>query len=301
MLDSFIYHFSTSGVETYIFLPSLVMFLVSVFTSTAGVSGAFILLPFQMSVLGYTAPGVSATNFVYNIVSIPLGAFRYVRGKRLSYILLFLLTFGTVPGVFLGYCIRILYLPNPQNFKIFVGFVLAYLGIRTLQSAIKELSGKLPEIISTGRSLKVEQEKLGLFQGKIFFQGKAHNFSPMAVFVPALATGIIGGAYGIGGGAIMVPYCISVLELPVYIVAGAALISTWIASVISALFYAFGPLSQRVPASPDWLLGALFGIGGAGGIYAGSILQKIIPPKVIKLILGLAVVFISVKYLWLLK
>ncbi len=277
------------------------MFLISALTSTAGVSGAFILLPFQMSVLGFTNPGVTATNFVYNIVSIPLGASRYLRERRLSLALLALLTAGTIPGVFLGYYIRIFYLPDPRQFKIFVGFVLAFLGVRALYSAIKEFSGKRPQFGPDGKSLEIGEEKLGLFRTEVVFRGRAHNFSSLAIFMPSLATGVIGGAYGIGGGAIMVPYCIAVLGLPVYMVAGAALISTWIASVVSTLFYAAGPLSQNVQASPDWLLGILFGLGGVAGIYVGSRLQKIMPSNVIKLILGVAILFISGKYLWLLK
>jgi len=54
--------FSTSGVEVNPFIPFTVAFLVSFLR----VSGAFLLLPFQISVLGYTAPSVSATNQVFN-------------------------------------------------------------------------------------------------------------------------------------------------------------------------------------------------------------------------------------------
>ncbi|MBT4507566.1 MAG: sulfite exporter TauE/SafE family protein, partial [Desulfobacula sp.] len=57
-----------------IFCTALV---VSFFTSMGGVSGAFLLLPFQMSFLGYTSPSVSATNHVFNIVAIPSGVYRY--------------------------------------------------------------------------------------------------------------------------------------------------------------------------------------------------------------------------------
>ena len=32
-----------------------------------GVSGAFLLLPFQVSVLGFTSPAVSPTNLIFNI------------------------------------------------------------------------------------------------------------------------------------------------------------------------------------------------------------------------------------------
>ena len=37
---------------------------------------------------------------------------------------------GTLPGVFIGYYLRVLYLPNPKTFKLFVGCVLLYIGIR---------------------------------------------------------------------------------------------------------------------------------------------------------------------------
>ncbi len=57
-----------SGVETYLFVPPMVAFAVSFFTSMGGVSGAFVLLPFQVSVLGHTAPSVSATNEIRDIL-----------------------------------------------------------------------------------------------------------------------------------------------------------------------------------------------------------------------------------------
>ena len=65
--------FQVSGVETQVWLPPLVAFVISVFTSMVGISGAILLLPFQMTFLGYTAPSVSGTNLVYNIFAIPSG------------------------------------------------------------------------------------------------------------------------------------------------------------------------------------------------------------------------------------
>ena len=46
--------FAVSGVTVTPVIPVLVAFVISFFTSMGGVSGAFLLLPFQMSVLGYT-------------------------------------------------------------------------------------------------------------------------------------------------------------------------------------------------------------------------------------------------------
>jgi len=70
--------FPVSGVEVSPIVPFAVALIVSFFTSMSGVSGAFLLLPFQVSFLNYTAPSVSATNQVFNIVAIPSGVYRYV-------------------------------------------------------------------------------------------------------------------------------------------------------------------------------------------------------------------------------
>jgi len=50
-------------------------------------------------------------------------------------------------------------------------------------------------------------------------------------------------------------------------------------------------------ATPDWMLGGMFGIGGAAGMYVGARLQRFIPARVIKAILALLMLFIAVKYI----
>ena len=52
-------YFPTAGIECNPFVPFAVALGISFFTSMGGISGAFLLLPFQMSVLGYTNPSVS--------------------------------------------------------------------------------------------------------------------------------------------------------------------------------------------------------------------------------------------------
>ena len=117
-MDILYAHFPVSGVDTWVFIPPLVAFVVSTFTSMGGVSGAFLLLPFQVSILNFTTPAVSATNFVYNIVAIPSGVYRYLKEGRMAWPLTWIVIVGTLPGVLIGYYLRVLYLPNPKAFKI---------------------------------------------------------------------------------------------------------------------------------------------------------------------------------------
>ena len=88
-------HFPVSGVEVNPLLPLLVAFAVSALTAPAGVSGAFLLLPFQVSVLGFTSPAVSPTNLVYNIFATPGGVYRYVREGRVVWPLAWAVILGT--------------------------------------------------------------------------------------------------------------------------------------------------------------------------------------------------------------
>jgi len=310
--------FPVSGVKTYIFLPPLVALVLSFFTSMGGVSGAFLLLPFQMSYLNFTSPAVSSTNFLFNIVAIPSGVYRYIKDGRMAWPLTMIVVAGTLPGVFLGYYLRIMYLPDPRAFKMFVGCVLLYIGVRLLyeflgwgssgQSKVldekfKQRSAQMKDNqqsrLAAGLPAEAVVRTLSVSMNKVEYEfwGETFSFSTPAMFGLALIVGIIGGTYGIGGGAIIAPFCVAVFKLPVYTVAGAALMGTFLTSIVGILFYTLVPVKSGVATSPDWLLGFLFGVGGFAGMYLGARVQKYMPQKFIKLILGTLIVYVSGSYI----
>ena len=313
--------FPVSGVTTSIFIPPLVAFVVSAFTSLGGVSGAFILLPFQMSYLGFTSPAVTSTNFVFNIVAIPSGVYRYFKEGRMAWPLTWVVIAGTLPGVFVGYYLRVMYLPEPGVFKLFVGLVLLFIGgwlireSRGMSQNDKQRRGELDKkFAERAKSIKEEQHsraaaglppeavvKTITFTLKTIeyeFWGERFRFSVPAMFLLSSLVGIIGGTYGIGGGAIIAPFCVAVFHLPVYTVAGAALLGTFLTSVVGVIFYSLLPSAGGISTSPDWALGFLFGIGGFGGMYVGARLQKYVPQKHIKVILGGLIVSLAIRYIY---
>ena len=110
--------------------------------------------------------------------------------------------------------------------------------------------------------------------------------------------GIIGGIYGIGGGSIVAPFFVAIVGLPVYTIAGAALMGTFITSVASVAFYQYlSLLYTNMAVAPDWLLGILFGFGGLLGMYLGARTQKFVPARVIKSILCARVLFVAIRYI----
>jgi uncharacterized protein len=310
--------FATAGIEVAPWVPPLVAFVISFFTSMGGVSGAFLLLPFQMSFLGYTNPSVSATNQLFNIVAIPSGVYRYWREGRMVWPLTWIVVAGTLPGVFIGAFVRINYLPDARNFKLFAAAVLCYIGLKMVRDLLAKKAGggegaekRFQQLVrdfrrqagaSNGdRPGKMEAVTVCRFDLQRLcytFYGEQFEVGIWGIFSLSFVVGIVGGIYGIGGGAIIAPFFITIFGLPVYTVAGAALMGTFVTSVAGVVFYqAMAPFYPGVSVAPDWLLGLLFGLGGMAGMYLGARCQKFMPARAIKWMLAGVIVFTALKYL----
>ena len=104
-------------------------YVVAVVATPAGISGAVLLLPFQVSVLGTPSPAVTPTNLLYNVVATPGALYRYWRQKQTGGRLALMLIAGTLPGVIAGSVIRVELLPGPRVFDLVVAAVLLPLGV----------------------------------------------------------------------------------------------------------------------------------------------------------------------------
>ena len=314
-------YFPTAGIEVALWVPPIVAFCISFFTSMGGVSGAFLILPFQMSFLGFTNPSVSSTNHLFNIVAIPSGVYRYIREGRMVWPLTWVVIIGTLPGVFIGAFVRVAYLPNPKNFKLFAAMILLYIGTRMIRDLLrKPLPGadkassekRFQELV---RQYRKKQEGAERVKGKALpavrithfnykrlgyeFYGESFDISIWTILTLSFIVGIVGGVYGIGGGSIIAPFFVSFCGLPVYTVAGAALMGTFVTSIAGVIFYqAIAPFYPDMSIAPDWMLGTLFGLGGMCGMYFGARCQKYVPAKVIKWMLGGIIVFTALKYIF---
>jgi uncharacterized membrane protein YfcA len=286
--------FPVAGIKTYLFIPPAVAFTISFFTSMAGISGAFLLLPFQMSVLGFTTTSVTSTNFLFNVTGTPGGVYRYIKECRFAWPVALIIVTGIIPGVLIGYYIRITLLPDPQSFKFFVGIVLLFVAFKLIKDAWAKRNGGQEQSCSLAD--RVDKVSLSLKKTRFNFKNVTHAFSTGGLLGMAFVVGIVGGVYGIGGGSIIAPFLITFFKLPVYTIAGAVLLGTFASSVAGVAFYSLIPINGSV-APPDWILGILFGAGGLLGMYFGAKMQKYISEKWIKLVLGIIVLIIASRYI----
>lgn len=295
------------GINLYPWILPFVSMLISMLASTAGISGAFLLLPFQVSVLGINSPSVSGTNHLFNIIAIPGGVWRYIKEGRMLWQLAYIIAAGTLPGVVIGLWLRLTYLKDPTSFKIFAGFVLLYIGYRLLKDILKKSNkkdlNKISNYITNNKNEipKVIVKKFNLKLLEYSFIEETYSIPTMKLIILTFIVGIAGGAYGIGGGAIISPFLITFYNLPVYTIAGATLFGTFLTSFLSVILYQIISIfNPTVNAQPDWLLGILFGIGGLAGTYIGASLQKFLPAKLIKWLILSFILITAISYISLL-
>ncbi|MFJ8591108.1 TSUP family transporter [Streptomyces sp. NPDC093598] len=240
--------------------------LIAVATAPVGVSGAVFLLPVQLSVLGVPSPAVTPTNLLFNVVAGPGALLRYHRADLLHGPLTRRLVTGTLPGVVLGAVVRVFAVPGATAFRLLVAVLLMPLGLWLI-----------------GRTLRRTRPI------------PAAEPSPRAITKLALAVGVIGGIYGIGGGSILGPILVG-RGMPVARVAPAALASTFATSVAGAATFALLSLTGSGDIAPDWYLGLACGLGGLTGGYLGAHLQPHLPETALRLMLATLATVLGVLY-----
>jgi uncharacterized protein len=246
----------------------LAAFVIAVVASPAGISGAVVLLPFQVSVLGTPSPAVTPTNLLYNVVATPGAIYRYWRQGQSGGHLTCLLVAGSLPGVVIGSIIRVGLIPGAQVFDLVVGAVLTPLG------AWIAVSRPDPQArpVQPGRGL-----------------------ASSVLIVLAGAVGCVGGIYGIGGGSILAPLLIGSGRPPSE-VAPAALASTFVTSVAGVMTFTILSIHQHAHIAPDWPTGIALGIGGLAGAYTGARVQSRLPDLLIRRVMGVLVLAIGIRY-----
>jgi uncharacterized membrane protein YfcA len=285
--------------DTLAWLPSLAAFVICFFCSMVGISGAFLLLPLQISLLGLNSPAISATSLLFNLIAIPAGVYRFWREKRILWPLALIVVAGTTPGVIAGGFIRLSVFADAGRFKAFAGCVLLWVGFRMVQDIVKSRN-KVDASIAHGES-SVRVLTLTARDLVFEFRQRRYRCSPRSIFILSLAVGLVGGIYGIGGGAIIAPFLVAIFGLPVYTIAGATLLSTFATSVVGVGFYqAVAPFYQAhgMLVAPDWVLGIRFGLGGIGGMYLGARAQRFVPARYLKIMLATILLGLSFTYTW---
>ncbi|MGD0560547.1 MAG: TSUP family transporter [Streptosporangiaceae bacterium] len=166
-----------------------------------------------------------------------------------------------------GAVIRVYVVPGPRVFRLIVAVLLLPLGLWLATRTLRPRS-RNPQPRPSRRSITIM----------------------------ALAVGVVGGIYGIGGGSVLGPV-LAGRGIPVTEVAPAALASTFLTSLVGAGTYALLSLTGAGHIAPDWPLGLACGFGGLAGGYVGARLQPRLPETALRLLLAALAIALAALYL----
>jgi uncharacterized membrane protein YfcA len=221
-------------------------------TTPAGISGAVFLVPVQIGLLGLSPAVAAPTNLVFNLLAAPVGL-RRLRGPwGLDARVLLAMLAGAVPGMAAGVLLRAFDHVGARDGRLLVALVMGVVGA---------------SLLVPGRRRAV-----------------APAAPALLVALAAAFAGLVGGIYGIGGGAVVVPLLIAVgFGLPS--IAPAALATTLTTSALGLAVFT-GAAAAGIGPGPDWGLGLALGAGGVVGAYAGAGVAPRLPLGLLRASLG---------------
>jgi uncharacterized protein len=243
---------------------ALIAFLIAMATVPAGVSGAVLLVPVQISILGVANPAVTPTNLLYNVIATPGAIAGYGRRPSVSWRLAKVLSLGGLPGVLIGAFLRVEFLAGPRAFYGVMAIVLAPIGAYLLARP-----HRLEATLRAGRD------------------------GPVAL--AAFLVGVIGGIYGIGGGSLLAPVLVAI-GYSIAVVAPVALVTTLVTSIAGVAMFVALAADHGGEIAPDWSLGIALGLGGLLGGFVGASLQHLVPESAVRRLLGALSVGLAIHY-----
>jgi uncharacterized membrane protein YfcA len=123
------------------------------------------------------------------------------------------------------------------------------------------------------------------------FYGVEFSFNPLWPIVGGFVIASISAFLGIGGGFLYVPYCTSIVGLPMYLVAGTSALAVLISMIISIFSYM---VVKHVPI--DFLMVGTELIGIFAGSIIGPYTSKYIPDIWLKRLFVILAIYVGLRY-----
>ena len=285
------------------------------FYSMVGACGGFLMAAFQILLVHTAAPlGINAAN-VLKSSNLPLVIFAslaasvtYVFRKHCLVIpVAVAVSIGAFLGSFVvGPSLSAKYL-NMASYKFWLALVMIMMVVRIFyemtprmmekRRSIKAITQKFDTEVKKakkeGRAAKMgytEIIRFNLFSCQFKFWGEKFEMNIILVFLIGFLIGIIGAAFGIGGGFLFVPAMTILGGLPMYLAVPISLVGSAVTGISGMAGYAM------IGYFPDiWIVVSII-IGALVGGVIGSRLHSRFSEKQLKWILAIVLLFLALRF-----
>ncbi|QDP40999.1 sulfite exporter TauE/SafE family protein [Radiobacillus deserti] len=269
-----------------IFILALLIGFLSAFVgSLVGLGGGTILIPCLLLLNQYveafdwaTPQAVVGLSLLVMVFTAASSSFSYIRNKRVDLKSGFLFLAGIVPGGILGAWINQFF--EEDNFALYFGILMFIMfGLMSLKK--KE------------RNVRINEHSRWYIHSKMELGGKSYSYS-YAWLVAILLTffvGALSGAFGIGGGSMLVPAMILLFGFPSHVATATSMFLILFLSIGSTV--AHGTMGH-IP----WHYVAFFIPGSLLGGLTGAFVNQRMKGQTIEFILRIILLLIGIRLIW---
>ena len=289
-------HSEILGIDYNPLLVVLWSFFAGLVFSTVGAAGGILAGVGHISIFGIpSANNIKIMNQVLVITSTLISVPSYFLQKRVVYVLSVLLGIGSIMGALIGSTLSYKFLPDLKLYKPLFGLFTLLVSLKIFQEVFlsTKTKGKIEEIeskLKEGRGSDL-RFSLSLRRVAVEYLGSTYNFSPMTPLMAGFVVAIISSALGVGGGFLLVPFMVSVLRIPMFLVPGTSALAILITMVVSIGNYIH--LGSRF--DPVFLGIEIAGV--VAGSFVGPHLSRIMGEKKLRISLGVLLLYIGIRYL----
>ena len=257
-----------------ILLPFL-GFLIGTVASMVGVGGGVFIVPLLTLAYGFSPPEAVGTSLATIIFTSLASTANYSRQKRIYYKTGLILALTTVPGAFLGaYLTSII---EERILGLIFGIFLFFVALRMILRLNFSRSEQSEEEKSADHTLVHSEDSL--FKSRTNFL-----LGVMLSFFGGLSSGLL----GIGGGSLLVPIMVMVMNMPMHITVATSMF-TMIFTSTSGVIQHFSLGNIRFEHVLLLVLGTIF------GAQLGAYTSKRISASNLRRIFGAVLVIVSIR------
>lgn len=249
---------------------ALIGVAIGFFSGMLGIGGGMVMVPLFRLVFGMSAVGSTATSLFTIIPTSISGAVSHARAKTCVPKLGIALGVGGACTSWLG--VWLAQISPAWLVMLAAALVIAYSGITMFRKALN--APKQP--------LGSSNINAPIPEAPMFTTGKL-----VVAAVIGMLAGVASGFVGLGGGFIMVPLMVSVLNMPMKLTSGTSLIAVMILATPATIM-------QCALGNVDYLAGIAMACGSIPGAIIGAKLVRYVPERTLRFVFALFITFAAI-------
>ncbi|UFT98241.1 sulfite exporter TauE/SafE family protein [Radiobacillus kanasensis] len=269
-----------------VFLLSLFIgFLAAFIGSLVGLGGGTILIPSLLLLNQYvdaykwaTPQAVVGLSLIVMVFTAGSSSYSYIKNKRVDVKSGFIFLAGVVPGGILGAWINQFF--GDDKFSLYFGILMfVTFGLMSLKNKEKNVREKAESKWIVHTSKKLGEETY------------IYSYPWLLAILITFIVGMISGAFGIGGGSMLVPAMMLLFGFPSHVATAT--------SMFLILFLSMGStIAHGVLGHIPWQYVAFFIPGSLLGGLTGAAVNQRIKGQTVELILRIVLLIIGVRLIW---